>query len=95
MKHGYPFKNSDISSEYSKLDFDKDEEYSVYFHKVRAETLDSAKMAVNISPQVTYSFSLQWFSSVIKQPMNTGTDQELCNLMSPSYLEWDGMSLVS
>lgn len=34
MKHGYPSKNDSDSCQYSRLDFDCDEEYSQFFYKV-------------------------------------------------------------
>ncbi|XP_076068293.1 exportin-5-like protein Ranbp21 isoform X2 [Oratosquilla oratoria] len=95
-KHGYPSKNDSLSCKYSRLDFESDEDYSLFFYKARSETLESLKVATLIKPDLLYSCVEQWLHQQAKQPIEMGPSAEkgLCNLFSPSYLEWDALSMV-
>uniref|UniRef100_A0A0P4W0G1 Importin N-terminal domain-containing protein n=1 Tax=Scylla olivacea TaxID=85551 RepID=A0A0P4W0G1_SCYOL len=95
MKHGYPSKNDSESCQYSLLDFDSDEEYSHFFYKVRSETLETIKAASLLAPDIMYTHVEEWLTSHVKKTASTSTsDKQLCNLFSPSYLEWDALSQV-
>ncbi|KAG7171528.1 Exportin-5-like [Homarus americanus] len=96
MKHGYPSKNDSESCQYSRLDFDSDEEYSHFFYKVRAETLDIIKSASLLAPETMYAYVEEWLIRHVKKAIDTGScsEKQLCNLFSPSYLEWDALSQV-
>ncbi|XP_045606825.1 exportin-5 isoform X2 [Procambarus clarkii] len=96
MKHGYPSKNDSESCQYSRLDFDSDEEYSYFFYKVRSETLETIKMASLLAPETMYAFVEEWLTGHVQRAVNTGnvSEKQLCNLFSPSYLEWEALSQV-
>nr|XP_027206686.1 LOW QUALITY PROTEIN: exportin-5-like [Penaeus vannamei] len=95
MKHGYPSKNDSESCQYSRLDFDSDEDYSYFFYKVRSETLETIKAASLLAPETLYSFVEEWLKNQVKKAADQGQqDKQLCNLFSPFYLEWEALSQV-
>ncbi|KAK8751328.1 hypothetical protein OTU49_014122 [Cherax quadricarinatus] len=96
MKHGFPSKNDSESCQYSRFDFDSDEEYSNFFYKVRSETLETIKNASLLAPETMYSYVEEWLTSHVKKATDTGSisENQLCNLFSPAYLEWDALSQV-
>lgn len=96
MKHGYPSKNDSESCQYSRLDFDSDEEYSHFFYKVRSETLETIKHASLLDPFTMYSFAENWLQKQLNKSSNTGNSAEpiLCNQFTPSFLEWDALAQV-
>ncbi|KAK4329340.1 hypothetical protein Pmani_000289 [Petrolisthes manimaculis] len=96
MKHGYPSKNDSESCQYSRLDFDCDEEYSQVFYKVRAESLENIKVASLLVPEIMYKFVDDWLTTHVQKAINESStgDKPPCNLFSPAYLEWDALSQV-
>ncbi|XP_071532489.1 exportin-5 [Panulirus ornatus] len=96
MKHGYPSKNESESCQYSRLDFDSDEEYSHFFYKVRSETLETVKAASLLAPETMYTFVEDWLICHVKKAIDTEncSAKQLCNLFSSTYLEWDALSQV-
>ncbi|XP_047474194.1 exportin-5-like [Penaeus chinensis] len=95
MKHGYPSKNDSESCQYSRLDFDSDEDYSYFFYKVRSETLETIKAASLLAPETLYSFVEEWLKNQVKKAADLGQqEKQLCNLFSPFYLEWEALSQV-
>lgn len=96
VKHGYPSKNDSDSCQYSRFDFDSDEDYSQFFYKVRAESLDVIKAASVIAPVTMFSYVEQLLAQQIQKPIDPGpnAEKQLCNLFSPSFLQWDAVSQI-
>ncbi|CAL4094646.1 unnamed protein product [Meganyctiphanes norvegica] len=96
MKHGYPSKNDSESCQYSRLDFDSDEEYSHFFYKVRSETLEIIKHASLLDPFTMYSFAEDRLQKQLNKSCDTGssTESRLYNQFSPFFLEWDALAKV-
>ncbi|XP_061183399.1 exportin-5-like [Saccostrea echinata] len=94
LKVGFPSKNNSPSCDYSRQDFDSDEDFSAFFSRYRSEVADTVRQAVLLQPELAFNFAKQWLETTMCKPIETGTDAgELCNLSSPSFLEWDAMTL--
>lgn len=65
------------------------------FPQVRSDTLETIKYASVLAPEIMYTHIEEWLTSHVKKTSTTGTlEKQLCNLFSPSYLEWDALSQV-
>ncbi|XP_065943324.1 exportin-5 [Magallana gigas] len=94
LKVGFPSKDNSPSCDYSRQDFDSDEDFSAFFSRYRAEVADMVRQAVLLQPELAFNFAKQWLETTICKPIDTGTeDGVMCNLSSPSFLEWDAMTL--
>lgn len=96
MKVGYPSWNNSPTCIYSSMDFDSDEEFSMFFHRCRTDFLDTFRLATMVAPMVTYSYMERWLLTQIDEKLegSVGSDNGLCNLQSPAYLQWDALSAV-
>ncbi|XP_056022649.1 exportin-5-like [Ostrea edulis] len=94
LKVGFPSKNNSPSCDYSRQDFDSDEDFSTFFSRFRADVSDTVRHAVLLQPELAFNFAKQWLETTMCKPIDTGTETNgLCNLSSPSFLEWDAMTL--
>ncbi|WAR18940.1 XPO5-like protein [Mya arenaria] len=95
LKVGYPSQNNSPSCEYSRFDFDHDEEFSFFFSKFRAEVAEMVRQVTLLQPTVSFTFACTWLRELLEKPLNTGDEKcgSICNLHSPSYLEWEALTL--
>ncbi|ESO90188.1 hypothetical protein LOTGIDRAFT_192362 [Lottia gigantea] len=96
LKVGYPSQNDYPSCAYSKLDFDSDEEFNMFFPRYRSEVADTVRLATLLQPKLTFNIAYNWLKSQLQKPLNigeAGVDKGICNLSSPSFLEWDALSV--
>ncbi|KAK7075731.1 Exportin-5 [Halocaridina rubra] len=96
VKHGYPSKNDSESCQFSRFDFDCDEDYSHFFYKVRSESLEVIKLASALDPITIFTYIEGLLTQQILKPIDPGpnAEKQLCNLLSPSFLEWDALSQI-
>lgn len=94
-KVGYPTQYNSPSCDYSRLEFDSDEEFNLFFTKYRTEWTNVFRLATILNPNVAFQFANQWLQSVLSKPIDTGkaTEKNHCTLSSPSFLEWDAASV--
>lgn len=50
---------------FSQLDFDSDEEFNVFFARLRADLLDASRLATLIAPQITFNCAQNWLLSIL------------------------------
>ena len=64
---------------------------------MRAESFDVIKAASYVAPVTMFLFMEQLLMRQIQKPIDPGpnAEKQLCNLLSPSLLEWDAVSQVS
>lgn len=95
IKVGYPSyrngPNADIAA-YSSLDFDSDEEFSSFFHRCRTDMLDTFRQATLVAPLVTFGYVEEWLKIRIQKSKEEPEVE--CNINSPTFLEWEALSLV-
>ncbi|KAK6181164.1 hypothetical protein SNE40_009086 [Patella caerulea] len=96
LKVGYPSQNNYPSCAYSKLDFDSDEEFNMFFPRYRAEVADTVRLATLLQPKLTFSIAYDWLKTQLQKPLDVGevgVEKGICNLSSPSFLEWDALGV--
>ncbi|XP_041351091.1 LOW QUALITY PROTEIN: exportin-5-like [Gigantopelta aegis] len=95
LKIGFPSQSNSQSCDYARLDFDSDEEFSMFFSRYRADTCAILRQATLLDPKVSFSLAMEWLQSQLQKPIDTGGAFEFrhCNLNSPSFLEWDALTV--
>lgn len=84
-KVGYPSRNDDAACAYSRLDFESDEDFSTFSHRLRTDILEAVRLATSIAPLVTFSYAEHW----LQQQLEKAAPTELCTPVSEAVLEWE------
>ncbi|XP_062286066.1 exportin-5 [Scomber scombrus] len=98
VKIGFPSKNDNPSCEYSRVDFDSDEDFYSFFNSFRAQQGEVVRAACRIVPLQAFQIAAEWLQYQIGSPIDTGdttskTAEGLCTLLSPSVVQWDAMTI--
>lgn len=73
---------------YSKMDFDSEEEYSLYFYRCRSDFIDTFRHATIVAPLVTFGYVEQWLIKCLQIPNNTFG----LSVSDPMHQEWEALS---
>ncbi|KAL7841850.1 hypothetical protein SRHO_G00255410 [Serrasalmus rhombeus] len=97
VKTGFPSHNDSPACEYSRVDFDCDEDFNAFFNSFRAQQGDVARHACKIAPMEAFQIAGEWLQYQINTPLDTGnalskTGEGLCSMLSPSARQWDAMT---
>ncbi|XP_050805968.1 exportin-5 isoform X2 [Gopherus flavomarginatus] len=100
VKVGFPSKTDSPSCEYSRFDFDSDEDFNAFFNSFRAQQGEVMRMACRLDPRTGFQMAGEWLkyqlaSPVDIGPMNSKTGEGLCSIFSPSFVQWDAMTFFS
>lgn len=97
IKVPYPSTRSvtlDTSPEsFASLDYDSEEEYTVFFHRCRTTILEIFRHATLMAPLVTFAYCEQWLTVRLQKArleMNTTTGR----VHDPVYVEWEALVTV-
>lgn len=75
------------------LDYDSEEEYTIFFHRSRTTILEILRHATLISPLVTYAYCEQWLNVRLSK-----AGQEVAStsgrVQDPVYVEWEALVSV-
>lgn len=98
VKTGFPSRVDSPSCEYSRMDFDSDEDFYSFFHSFRAQQGDVLRVACRIVPLEAFQIAAEWLKFQIISPIDTGdnaskTAEGLCSILSPSVVQWDAMTV--
>ncbi|XP_037322098.2 exportin-5 [Pungitius pungitius] len=98
VKIGFPSRNDNPSCEYSRVDFDSDEDFNAFFNSFRAQQGEVVRIACRIVPLEAFRIAAEWLQYQITSPIDTGaatskTAEGLCTLLSPSLVQWDAMTI--
>ncbi|ELU03767.1 hypothetical protein CAPTEDRAFT_151775 [Capitella teleta] len=93
LKVGFPSQSNSPACDYSRLDFDSDEDFNAFFSKYRQEISEVIRQTTLLLPSLTFQYASDWLQSLLKKPLNTASADSLCTLNSPTYLEWDALAL--
>lgn len=82
--------NLDNSPEaYTCLDYDSDEEYTIFFHRCRTTILEIFRHSTLIAPLVTFAYCEQWLTVRLqKAQLENNTT---CRVQDPVYIEWEAL----
>lgn len=98
VKTGFPSRNDSPSCEYSRVDFDSDEDFNAFFNSFRAQQGDVLRVASRAVPLEAFQIAAEWLQFQIASPIDTGDATSkstggLCSLLSPSVVQWDSMTV--
>uniref|UniRef100_A0A7M4F2A4 Exportin-5 n=1 Tax=Crocodylus porosus TaxID=8502 RepID=A0A7M4F2A4_CROPO len=100
VKVGFPSKTDSPSCEYSRFDFDSDEDFNAFFNSFRAQQGEVMRMACRLDPKTGFQMAGEWLKYQLSSPvdigaMNSKTGEGLCSIFSPSFVQWDAMTFFS
>ncbi|XP_012578036.1 PREDICTED: exportin-5 isoform X2 [Condylura cristata] len=99
VKMGFPSKTDSPSCEYSRFDFDSDEDFNAFFNSSRAQQGEVLRLACRLDPKTSFQMAGEWLkyqltTSVDTGSMNSATGKgSLCSIFSPSFVQWEAMTL--
>uniref|UniRef100_A0A8C4QPI4 Exportin 5 n=1 Tax=Eptatretus burgeri TaxID=7764 RepID=A0A8C4QPI4_EPTBU len=84
------------SCQYSRLDFEGDEEFSAFFASYRAQLGECVRLCCRLQPEVAFQIAKDSLHHLLADPIDTGCSSGqgggLCTFSSPSFLKWDAMA---
>uniref|UniRef100_A0A8C3L656 Exportin-5 n=1 Tax=Chrysolophus pictus TaxID=9089 RepID=A0A8C3L656_CHRPC len=104
VKVGFPSKTDSPSCEYSRFDFDSDEDFNAFFNSFRAQQGEVMRMACRLDSRTGFQMAGEWLKYQLTAPVDTGpmnckffgkTGEGLCSIFSPSFVQWDAMTFFS
>uniref|UniRef100_A0A674E2B4 Exportin-5 n=1 Tax=Salmo trutta TaxID=8032 RepID=A0A674E2B4_SALTR len=100
VKTGFPSSNDSPSCEYSRHDFDSDEDFNSFFNSFRAQQGEVVRNACRIVPLEAFQIAAEWLQYQISTPIDIGstvskTAEGLCSILSPSAVQWDAMTFFT
>uniref|UniRef100_A0A4W5NP56 Exportin 5 n=1 Tax=Hucho hucho TaxID=62062 RepID=A0A4W5NP56_9TELE len=100
VKTGFPSSNDSPSCEYSRHDFDSDEDFNSFFNSFRAQQGEVVRNACRIVPLEAFQIAAEWLQYQISTPIDIGTTvsktaEGLCSILSPSEVQWDAMTFFT
>ncbi|XP_028325256.1 exportin-5 [Gouania willdenowi] len=98
VKTGFPSRDDSPSCEYSRMDFDSDEDFNAFFNSFRAQHGEVLRTSCRLVPLEAFQIAAEWLQYQIASPINPGdaasqSTEGLCSLMSPSVVQWDAMTV--
>lgn len=73
---------------FASIDYDSEEEYITFYHRVRSDLLDIFRQATLLVPLITFAYCEQW---LVLRLQKAPTEQTTCSILDPAYLEWEGL----
>uniref|UniRef100_A0A8C5RVF6 Exportin 5 n=1 Tax=Laticauda laticaudata TaxID=8630 RepID=A0A8C5RVF6_LATLA len=101
VKLGFPSKTDCPSCEYSRFDFDSDEDFNCFFNSFRAQQGDVIRMACRLDPHTGFQMAGEWLKYQLSLPLDTRTvfntaktNERPSSIFSPSCIgmHWDAMT---
>ncbi|KAJ3610775.1 hypothetical protein NHX12_022866 [Muraenolepis orangiensis] len=72
VKTGYPSRNDSPSCEYSRVDFDSDEEFSSFFSLFRGQQGEVVRGACRLVPEEAFAYAAEFLRYQLSAPIDTG-----------------------
>uniref|UniRef100_A0A1A8S6Q7 Exportin-5 n=1 Tax=Nothobranchius rachovii TaxID=451742 RepID=A0A1A8S6Q7_9TELE len=99
VKTGFPSRNDSPSCEYSRIDFDNDQDFNFFFSTYRSQQGDIVRCVSRIIPLEGFQMAAEWLRYQIASPINPGdtmskTVEGLCSILSPSVIQWDAATVL-
>uniref|UniRef100_A0A8C1Z229 Exportin 5 n=1 Tax=Cyprinus carpio TaxID=7962 RepID=A0A8C1Z229_CYPCA len=100
VKTGFPSKNDCPGCEFSRVDFDSDEDFNCSFNSFRAQQGEAVRLACKIVPFEAFRIAREWVQYQICTPIDTGNttcdcSEGVCSALSPSAVQWDAMTFFT
>ncbi|XP_075060596.1 exportin-5 [Mixophyes fleayi] len=96
-KMGFPSRNDSPSCEYSRLDFDSDEDFNNFFSYYKAMMGDVMRETCRLDPQTSFRLAADWLQFQLSAPLDPGPQNitpgdGMCRVLSPSFIQWEAMT---
>ncbi|NXA32685.1 XPO5 protein, partial [Eudromia elegans] len=109
VKVGFPSKSDSPSCEYSRFDFDSDEDFNAFFNSFRAQQGEVMRMACRLDPRTGFQMAGEWLKYQLSLPFDAASvncnssllfltaksGEGHCSIFSPSFVQWDAMTFFS
>ncbi|KAI5251207.1 Exportin-5 [Manis pentadactyla] len=98
VKMGFPSKTDSPSCEYSRFDFDSDEDFNAFFNSSRAQQGEVMRLACRLDPKTSFQMAGEWLKYQLSTSVDTGAlnsgsgEGSLCSIFSPSFVQWEAMT---
>ncbi|KTF77382.1 hypothetical protein cypCar_00044142, partial [Cyprinus carpio] len=86
VKTGFPSKNDCPGCEFSRVDFDSDEDFNCSFNSFRAQQGEAVRLACKIVPFEAFRIAREWVQYQICTPIDTG---------NTTSVQWDAMTFFT
>uniref|UniRef100_A0A8C2G5F2 Exportin 5 n=1 Tax=Cyprinus carpio TaxID=7962 RepID=A0A8C2G5F2_CYPCA len=96
VKTGFPSKNDCPGCEFSRVDFDSDEDFNCSFNSFRAQQGEAVRLACKIVPFEAFQIAREWVQyQILLLSVETKTEKGLCSALSLSAVQWDAMTFFT
>ncbi|XDV50889.1 hypothetical protein PO909_019878 [Leuciscus waleckii] len=85
-KTGFPSKNDCPACEFSRVDFDSDEDFNCFFNSFRSHQVEAVRLACKIVPFEAFQIAREWAQYQINTPIDTG---------NTTPVQWDAMTFFT
>ncbi|KAG3289529.1 exportin 5, transcript variant X2 [Ictidomys tridecemlineatus] len=102
VKMGFPSKTDSPSCEYSRFDFDSDEDFNAFFNSSRAQQGEVMRLACRLDPKTSFQMAGEWLKYQLSTSVDAGSmnpcstagtgEGGLCSIFSPSFVQWEAMT---
>ncbi|XP_021073202.1 exportin-5 [Mus pahari] len=102
VKMGFPSKTDSPSCEYSRFDFDSDEDFNAFFNSSRAQHGEVVRCVCRLDPKTGFQMAAEWLKYQLSASIDTGPvnscstagtgEGGFCSIFSPSYVQWEAMT---
>uniref|UniRef100_A0A9J8BHA1 Importin N-terminal domain-containing protein n=1 Tax=Cyprinus carpio carpio TaxID=630221 RepID=A0A9J8BHA1_CYPCA len=95
LKTGFPSKNDCPGCEFSRVDFDSDEDFNCSFNSFRAQQGEAVRLACKIVPFEAFQIAREWkLWFTLHRSIKSGK-KGLCSALSLSAVQWDAMTFFT
>ncbi|XP_011499457.1 PREDICTED: exportin-5 [Ceratosolen solmsi marchali] len=74
------------------VDYDTEEDFTVFFHRLRMDLLEGFRQATLVAPLVTFAYVQQWLTAKIRKGSENLAYKS--DPLDPEYLEWEALALT-
>lgn len=74
------------------VDYDTEEEFRMFFHRLRMDLLEGFRNATMVAPLVTFAYVQQWLTVKIRKGSENLAYKS--DPLDPEYLEWEALALA-
>ncbi|KAM7318625.1 hypothetical protein ACRRTK_021737 [Alexandromys fortis] len=102
VKMGFPSKTDSPSCEYSRFDFDSDEDFNAFFNASRAQQGEVLRWVCRLDTKTSFQMAAEWLKYQLSAPIDTGPvnscstagagEGGYCSIFSSSFVQWEAMT---
>ena len=74
------------------VDYDTEEEFNIFFHRLRMDLAEGFRHATMVAPLVTFAYVQHWLTSKIRKGLENLAYKS--DPLDPEYLEWEALAMA-